>query len=221
MKYCTKCGNQVKAQEKFCNKCGAPLQSALAETSGEEHNNSSKSLDSGMDAHQKQTMHSATLFNSDEQKTLGHSSINFPSNLADKLILIGSFVSIIAMFIGAFYADDGGAYAAQVVNGSSLVFNGDYIMGTLLILLPIIVVITQFIDRLKKYDRIISLVCPLVGLAVVMALKNQIGHYADGAMSFAMGAWIYIIGSIIVIIGAGSIFFGINLEEKIKQIKKR
>lgn len=141
----------------------------------------------------------------------------------DNLDTIGSIVMIIALFLGAFYKDDGGAYAVtDVYPGYKLILNTDYLLGSLFIILPAIVLITRYVSSLDKYSRLIKLVCPIITLIFVFVLKNQIvdaiGEITSAKVSFAMGAWIYLLGNIIALIGGAAGFWGINLESEINKV---
>ncbi|KRM72073.1 hypothetical protein [Lacticaseibacillus brantae] len=136
------------------------------------------------------------------------------------LDFVGAIIMIVALFLGDFYADDGGAYAAQSVKGYRLILNSDYMLGTLLILLPAMMLIVKYISSLKNNVKLIELVCPIITIIFVFVLKGQVGDVADGTVSFAMGAWIYLLGNVLALIGAGAAFFNVDLEKKIQEVAK-
>lgn len=144
--------------------------------------------------------------------------------LLGKLDLIGSIIMILGLFIGQFYKADGGAYSVTYgAPGYRLIFNSDMIMGTLLILLPAIVLITDFVPGLKKYDKLIKFALPIVTFILVFVLKGQAGDEltsGDEGAKLAIGGWIYLLGNLAALAAGASKFFGFDLEEKISQIKK-
>lgn len=141
--------------------------------------------------------------------------------MIQNLDIVGSIVMIVALFVGNFYG--GAGYGYDVVwKGYKLIFNADYLMGTLFILLPAIVLITKYIASLKKYDALIKFVCPIIALILVFVIKGQIDG-ADGegmTGSFGLGAWLYMIGGLISLAGGAASFFKIDIEAKANQAIK-
>ncbi|WGI19238.1 hypothetical protein [Latilactobacillus sakei] len=144
----------------------------------------------------------------------------------DNLDVLGAIIMIVALFLGAFYKDDGGAFAATFTYpGYKLIFNSEYMLGTLMIALPLIVLITNYVDGLKKYDKLIKLVLPAITFIFVFVLKGQVGDEvgADtGAkLSMALGGWIYILGNVIGLAAGAAGFFGVNLEKKANELMNK
>jgi|GEM_PF-5130315 len=142
------------------------------------------------------------------------------------LDIIGPIVMIVALFLGAFYKDDGGRFAAHYVYpGYKLIFNSSYLLGTLLILCPAIALLSGYIKSLKSYDNLIKIVMPIVTIIFVFVLKGQIGDEVAGdteaTLSFAFGGWIYLLGNLISIVVSGSKVLGIDLVGKISQATKK
>jgi len=131
------------------------------------------------------------------------------------LDVVGSLVMIVAMFLGAFYKSDGGLYSAWTTPGYSLILNSNYMLGTLLIVLPAVVLVSKYIDGLKKYDRLISLVCLAITFIFVFVVKGQASTLQDGAIKLATGAIIYLLGNVIGLIGAVAGFFGYDVNAKV------
>lgn len=137
----------------------------------------------------------------------------------DNLDVLGAIIMIVALFLGAFYKDNGGAYAATYTYpGYKLIFNSEYMLGTLMIALPLIVLITNYVDGLKKYDKLIKIVLPAITLIFVFVLKGQVADEVavdtGAALSLALGGWIYVLGNVIGLVSGAAGFFGINIEEK-------
>lgn len=131
------------------------------------------------------------------------------------LDVVGSIIMIVSMFLGAFYKSDGGMYSAWYVPGYSLIFNSDYMLGTLLIVLPVVVMIAKYVEGLKKYDRLISLLCLAVTFIFVFVVKGQASTVEDGAIALGTGAIIYILGNIIGLIGSAASFFGYDINKTV------
>ncbi|WBY48787.1 hypothetical protein PGA57_09350 [Latilactobacillus curvatus] len=140
----------------------------------------------------------------------------------DNLDVLGAIVMIVALFLGAFYKDNGGVFGALQYPGYRLIFNSDYMLGTLVIVLPLIVLITNYVDALKKYDKLIKLVLPAITLIFVFVLKGQVADEiatdSGAALSFALGGWIYILGNLIGLAAGAAGFFGVNLEKKADEL---
>ncbi|MHA3067268.1 hypothetical protein [Lacticaseibacillus saniviri] len=142
------------------------------------------------------------------------------------LDIIGPAIMIIAMFLGAFYKDAGGRFAAHnVYPGYKLIFNSSYLMGTLLILCPAIALLAGYIKGLKPYENLVRVVMPVITIIFVFVLKGQIGDElaSDGAgtVSFALGGLIYLLGNLISLVVSGSAMLGFDLRGKITQLTKR
>ncbi|XRJ97241.1 hypothetical protein ACPBEI_00385 [Latilactobacillus sakei] len=141
----------------------------------------------------------------------------------DNLDVLGALVMIVALFLGAFYKDNGGAYAATYTYpGYKLIFNSEYMLGTLMIALPLVVLITNYVDSLKKYDKLIKLVLPAITLIFVFVLKGQVADEVatdtGAALSLALGGWIYVLGNIIGLAAGAAGFFGVDLEKKTDEL---
>lgn len=141
----------------------------------------------------------------------------------DNLDVIGSLIMVVALFLGAFYKDNGGAYATSYTYpGYKIIFNSNYMLGTLLIALPIIVLITNYVDALKKYDKIIKILLPAITLIFVFVLKGQVadsvGEDTGAILSFAMGGWIYLLGNAVALIAGAAGFFNVDLEKKSEEL---
>jgi uncharacterized membrane protein YkgB len=139
--------------------------------------------------------------------------------LLSRLDVIGSIVMIIGLFIGNFYKADAGAYAGGYeFPGYKLIFNGDYMLGTLFIVVPAVVLITNYVAGLKKYDKLIKFVLPIVSLIFVFVLKGQVTDgltsTAEGA-KLAVGGLLYTLGNLVALVGGATAFFGVDLADKI------
>ncbi len=134
------------------------------------------------------------------------------------LDVAGSLIMIISLFLGAFYKSDGGMYSAFEIPGYGLIFNSDFLLGSLLVILPIVVLISKYIESLKKYDRLISLVCLVITFMFVFVTKGQYSTTSEGALTFAMGAIIYLLGNVVGLVGAVAAFFGYDINQKVNEM---
>lgn len=140
---------------------------------------------------------------------------SFLTKVLTHLDVAGSLVMIVAMFLGTFYKSDGGLYSAWVIKGYGLIFNSDYLLGTLLIILPLVVLIAKYVESLKKYDQLISLICLAITFIFVFVVKGQASTLQDGDLTLGFGAIIYLLGNVIGLIGAVAAFFGYDVNAKV------
>lgn len=142
------------------------------------------------------------------------------------LDVIGPIVMIVALFLGAFYKDAGGRFAMHYVYpGYKLIFNSNYMLGTLLIVCPAVALLSGYIKSLKGSEKLIKLVMPVITLIFVFVLKGQIGDEiaSDGAgtVSLAIGGLIYMLGNLVSLVVSGAAFFNIDLNKKVKEFTKK
>ncbi|MCI1920813.1 MAG: hypothetical protein LKJ22_02675 [Liquorilactobacillus nagelii] len=133
---------------------------------------------------------------------------------------IGAVIMIGALFVGNFYAGDpGGGYMYSLAYpGYKLIFNSDYLLGTLFIVIPVILLIIDQIKAAASYCSLIKLILAGCSLIFLFVLKGQLadtGNYG-GSATFASGAWIFLVGNILALIGAAATYCKIDLVTKIE-----
>ncbi|WP_261806476.1 hypothetical protein [Lapidilactobacillus luobeiensis] len=141
-------------------------------------------------------------------------------NWINDLDLIGSIVMIAFLFFGTFYKGDGGFYSVKYnVTGYKMLFNTDFIMGTLLLLCPAITLITNYVTAMKKSEKLIKLVMPILALILVFVLKSQLSSeldYSGGSMGLGFSGIVYLIAGLVSLIAAVARFLNQDLSQKIK-----
>ncbi len=100
-----------------------------------------------------------------------------------------------------------------------MLFNTDFIMGTLLLLCPAITLITNYVTAMKKSEKLIKLVMPILALILVFVLKSQLSSeldYSGGSMGLGFSGIVYLIAGLVSLIAAVARFLNQDLSQKIK-----
>ncbi|KRL02378.1 hypothetical protein [Liquorilactobacillus capillatus] len=151
-------------------------------------------------------------------------NINTKKTIAN-LDIIGSIIMIVSLFVGNFYAGDpgGGLVYSLSYPGYKLIFNSDYMLGTLFIIVPALILVVDRIKSLQQYESLLKFGLPIVSLIFLFVLKGQLGDTGNfgGSSSFALGAWLFLLGNVLVLVSGAARFFHIDLEQKITDITKQ
>lgn len=97
--------------------------------------------------------------------------------IVQNIDVIGAAVMIVALFVGNFYVGDpGGGYVYSLsYPGYKLIFNSDYLLGTLFIIVPALILIIGRIKSLQQYENLLKFALPIVSLIFLFVLKGQLG----------------------------------------------
>lgn len=148
----------------------------------------------------------------------------FLTKALHNLDVVGAIIMIVSLFVGNFYAGDpGGGYMYSIsYPGYKLIFNGDYLLGTLFIVVPAVILVIGRIQGLKQYESLLKFGLPFVTMIFLFVLKGQLADTGNvgGAASFAIGAWIFLVGNVLALIGGAASFFKFDVEEKVNEITK-
>lgn len=112
---------------------------------------------------------------------------------------ISALISLIGCFLPFQKSSADFSRSGQSVTGKTGIFNQLSIEGSdstlnflalIIIAIPIVIIIMNFIPALKKHRRKIALIAPVVGLLCEMALYSKLDKLRSGAAAFAgkMGA---------------------------------
>lgn len=148
----------------------------------------------------------------------------FLTKALHNLDVVGAIIMIVSLFVGNFYAGDpGGGYMYSIsYPGYKLIFNSDYLLGTLFIVIPAVILIVGRIQSLKQYEGLLKFGLPIVTVIFLFVLKGQLADTGNvgGAASFATGAWIFLVGNVLALIGGAAVFFKFDVEEKVNEFTK-
>lgn len=138
---------------------------------------------------------------------------------------IGAIIMIVSLFAGNFYAGDpgGGLVYSLSYPGYKLIFNSEYMLGTLFIVVPALILVVGRIKSLQQYESLLKFGLPIVSLIFLFVLKGQLGDTGNygGSASFALGAWLFVLGNILSLISGAAQFFHVDLEQKINDIMQQ
>lgn len=181
-KFCMNCGATLKEGVAFCQECGQKI-------NANESSNNSKQENS--DAPIKKIAANVSGQNDLKKKVLNN------------LTLVGAIIMLVGLFVGNFYTSSagGGYLGTYLVKGYNIPFAGPW-YGFILLIAPIVLLVSNRIDALKKYENMLNLGFSVASVLIIFVIKGQIVDFwgmVGSSASIAMGGWIYLLGNILAL----------------------
>ncbi len=144
------------------------------------------------------------------------------------IVAIPAVLSIIALLFPFMSFSASNDYASSKVTVSGLdIFFGDYstLFGWILLLCPVLIIISNFIAKLKPFRRAISICCPIISfifeIITYFACKSTylkttgvVGNSVDCDTSFGLGFFILLITYILTVVVGYIAYLGIPSKKK-------
>lgn len=140
---------------------------------------------------------------------------------------IGSILMIAMLFIGNLYTYGAkfGSFAEKYgISGYNLIFNGETFYAVMLLVVPLALLVVPRIDGLKKQQKVVELVGPLLALAVLLVMRLNLKDIMNGgngttyAVSFSSGfgfsGIIYLLVTLLLLVVGVINYFSLNVTEK-------
>ncbi len=145
------------------------------------------------------------------------------------IVAIPAVLSIIALLFPFMSFSASNDYASSKVTVLGVdIFFGDYstLFGWILLLCPVLIIISNFIAKLKPFRRAISICCPIISFifeiityfacksAYLNATGGLVGNSVDCDTSFGLGFFILLITYILTVVVGYIAYLGIPSKKK-------